>query len=83
MQDGDYDHHASMIPRLTEKFRGLNSGVSDFYNELKLIGMLENVTVVIASEFGRVRLKMPFLNFSFIASVYLIMFHLLSSVAHS
>jgi hypothetical protein len=55
IQLGEYDTHGAMKAILNNrKFPDLNKGIKSFYQELKVAGMLEKVTFVLGSEFGRV-----------------------------
>jgi hypothetical protein len=50
---GRWDHHGSMIENLDEQAGALNYGLDLFVKQLKADGLFDDVTVVIASEFGR------------------------------
>jgi uncharacterized protein (DUF1501 family) len=55
IQLGGYDTHESVRSILDfYKFPDLEKGIRSFYKEMKVAGMLENVTFVLGSEFGRV-----------------------------
>merc|ERR1712238_145855 len=48
-----WDHHADMKANLSEEFGYLDSALAAFEGEMKAHGLWEQVTVVVASEFGR------------------------------
>jgi uncharacterized protein (DUF1501 family) len=50
---GGWDHHAGQISGLQNNFRELNKSLNLLVTELKLQGVWNDVTIVIASEFGR------------------------------
>jgi uncharacterized protein (DUF1501 family) len=50
---GGWDHHNGQVSGLQNKFRELNKSLDLLITELKLQGVWNDVTIVIASEFGR------------------------------
>ncbi len=51
--DGGYDTHNNQTQQHAKKLRGLSLGVGDFYRALESMGMQNEVTLVVISEFGR------------------------------
>ena len=50
---GRWDHHSDMTKNLDEQTEALNYGLDRFVKQLKADGQFDDVTIVIASEFGR------------------------------
>jgi uncharacterized protein (DUF1501 family) len=48
-----WDHHSDLKNMLASQFQQLNGALTSFYEELKIIGYWNNVTVVITSDFAR------------------------------
>lgn len=53
IRDGGYDTHHTQAKQHAQNLRGLSLGIGDFYKALEALGMQENVTVAVISEFGR------------------------------
>ncbi|MES2240106.1 MAG: DUF1501 domain-containing protein [Bacteroidota bacterium] len=50
---GGYDTHDNQLVIQNNKFKELDSAIFSFYQDLKQAKLLENVTIVVFSEFGR------------------------------
>lgn len=50
---GGFDHHQTMKPLLKEKLVEVNRNIKRFVEQLKKDGVWDQVTIVVASEFGR------------------------------
>lgn len=50
---GDWDHHESLKPSLTQHFTGLNQGLTLLEGELKAQGLWDQVSVAVTSDFAR------------------------------
>jgi len=50
---GGYDTHDNQLVIQNNKFKELDSAIFSFYQDLKQANLLQNVTVVVFSEFGR------------------------------
>ena len=50
---GGFDHHSSMKPLLEEKLIAVNRNLKRLIEQLKTDGIWDQVTIVVASEFGR------------------------------
>lgn len=50
---GGHDTHAEMVEKVTENMADLNSGLDSFTRELEDMGLTNNVTIMVISEFGR------------------------------
>jgi uncharacterized protein (DUF1501 family) len=48
-----FDHHGGQLPSHDALMQELNTGLGSFYNALKNIGLLDNVTTFTSSDFGR------------------------------
>jgi uncharacterized protein (DUF1501 family) len=48
-----FDHHGAQLPAHDALMQELNSGLGAFYNALKNLGLLDNVTTFTTSDFGR------------------------------
>jgi len=51
--NGGWDHHSSLIAASKVKFRELDNSIKAFADEMKSIGMWDDVTVIQTSEFAR------------------------------
>lgn len=54
---GGFDHHFNIKSSLPSAFNELNNGIKSFSAELTAANLLESVTLVLSSEFGRVSYK--------------------------
>lgn len=50
---GGYDTHDNQLVIQSNKFKELDSAIFSFYQDLKQANLLQNVTIVVFSEFGR------------------------------
>jgi len=50
---GGFDTHSSVIPSLDDKLPTVDEAIDGFYNGLNEMNMLDKVTTIIISEFGR------------------------------
>ena len=50
---GGYDTHDNQLVIQNNKFKELDSAIYSFYEDLKQAQLLQNVTIVVFSEFGR------------------------------
>lgn len=50
---GGFDTHSNQLPLHKNKLNNVDSAVYSFYNDIKAAGLLESVTIVVFSEFGR------------------------------
>jgi len=53
VNDGGYDTHNNQSQQHARKLRGLSLGIGDFYKALVSMGMENEVTLLITSDFGR------------------------------
>jgi uncharacterized protein (DUF1501 family) len=53
INDGGYDTHSNQTHQHAKKLRGLSMGLGDFYKALEFMGMENEVTLLIVSDFGR------------------------------
>tara|TARA_R110002050_G_scaffold201864_3_gene337034 strand:+ start:69 stop:1694 length:1626 start_codon:yes stop_codon:yes gene_type:complete len=53
LRGGGWDMHSAVLPNLDLRFEELNDALTAFVDLLKEEGLYNNVTIVIASEFGR------------------------------
>ena len=51
--EGGWDHHEGLKRKQVEDFQKLNDALETFEKEMKSQGLWDQVTVVLASEFGR------------------------------
>ena len=49
----EFDHHAYLLKNMNHHMVMLNQGLQKFVQELKKMGLYEQVTILISSEFGR------------------------------